>query len=154
MALWRSPVRSRYGPLPRTIALIVLFHSYPFHKSAQIVFVNMTPTQISAGNSSGLNIIWDDGHAGVSSFRTLRDNCPCAGCQGETVLLKTFKPIPQPELPGKYKLTGAEQVGSYALKLSWADGHATGIYTWQKLRSLCECAECQKSRNSQVPFPS
>ncbi|HWP82552.1 MAG TPA: DUF971 domain-containing protein [Bacteroidota bacterium] len=92
-----------------------------------------------------LTVAWDDHHQSVISLRTLRDNCPCAGCQGETILFKTYKPAPQPELPGKYQLTGAEQVGAYALKLVWGDGHQTGIYTWERLRSLCECASCRNT---------
>jgi len=44
----------------------------------------------------------------------------------------------QPELPGKYVLKGAQQVGYYALQLFWGDGHQTGIYTWDKLKSLSE----------------
>jgi DUF971 family protein len=60
--------------------------------------------------------------------------------------LKTYAPQPTPEKPGKYKLVGAQQVGSYALAVSWADGHQTGIYSWEKLRSLCECDECLKNR--------
>ncbi|MBM4161613.1 MAG: DUF971 domain-containing protein [Ignavibacteria bacterium] len=107
----------------------------------------MVPTQIKLVSDENskieqLSLSWDDGHRGVISLRTLRDNCPCASCQGETVLLRTYAPVPQPELPGKYKLTGAEPVGSYALGLSWADGHRTGIYTWESLRSLCECEAC------------
>ena len=89
-----------------------------------------------------LALAWDDGHSGMTSLRTLRDNCPCAGCKGETVLLKTFVPAQTPELPGKYKLVGAHQVGSYAMAMSWGDGHQTGIYTWENLRSMCECEIC------------
>ena len=90
-----------------------------------------------------LAIAWDDGHQGRISLHTLRDNCPCAGCQGETDLLKTYKPESVPDKLGKYKLVGAQQVGSYALAASWADGHQTGIYTWETLRSLCECDICR-----------
>ena len=107
----------------------------------------MIPTQIKllvddATKAERLALSWDDGHAGMITLRTLRDNCPCAGCQGETIILKTYSPMPTPELPGKYKLVGANQVGSYALGLSWADGHQTGIYTWESLRAMCECEIC------------
>jgi len=102
----------------------------------------MIPTKIQLQDAA-LNVVWQGGHAGMITLRTLRDECPCAGCQGETVLLRTYQPPQQPELPGKYELKGAEQVGSYALQLTWGDGHATGLYTWEKLRSLCECPECR-----------
>ena len=109
----------------------------------------MTPTQIKLASAETLSILWDDGHQSVISLKTLRDNCPCASCQGETVLLKSFLPVIQPEQPGKYKLVGAEPVGSYAISMSWGDGHRTGIYTYERLRSLCECPEClsKKGKN-------
>lgn len=106
----------------------------------------MLPIKIQLAEESNLVIHWRDGHRSTTSLRTLRDNCPCAGCQGETVLLRTFKPAPQPEMPGKYVLQGAAQIGSYALKITWGDGHSTGIYTWERLRSLCECSECNAAR--------
>lgn len=102
----------------------------------------MIATQIKLVDARNLAMKWEDGHDGVVSLRSLRDNCPCATCKGETVLLKSYKPIAMPEMPGKYELKGAEQVGSYALQMFWGDRHSTGIFTWDYLRSLCECAEC------------
>ena len=95
----------------------------------------MIPTQIKLNHDS-LFIRWDDGSENTISIKKLRDACPCAGCRGETVLLKTYTPEPQPELPGKYELKNIQQVGHYAVQLTWGDGHATGIYPWQILRSL------------------
>jgi DUF971 family protein len=102
----------------------------------------MIATQIKLSSPDELSIIWDDDHASIISLRTLRDSCPCAGCQGETVLLKTYKPEPQQNLPGRYKLLSVQQVGHYAIQISWGDGHTTGIYTWELLRKLCECRIC------------
>ncbi len=96
----------------------------------------MIATQIKLSSSEELSIKWDDGIESIISLRTLRDNCPCAGCQGETVLLKKYEPEPQQNLPGRYKLTGIQQVGHYAIQISWSDGHSTGIYTWELLRNL------------------
>jgi DUF971 family protein len=104
--------------------------------------INMIATQIKLSSPDELSIKWDDGHASIISLRTLRDSCPCAGCQGETILLKTYKPEPQQHLPGRYNLTDIQQVGHYALQISWGDGHSTGIYTWKILRNLCECQIC------------
>jgi len=106
----------------------------------------MTPIQIKLANPGTLSIGWDDGHQSTISLKTLRESCPCAGCQGETVLLKSYLPVIQPEQPGKYKLVGAEPVGSYAISMFWGDGHRTGIYTYERLRSLCECHECLAKR--------
>lgn len=35
-------------------------------------------------------------------------------------------------------VTGAEMVGNYALKLSFDDGHDSGLFTWEYLRELGE----------------
>jgi len=34
-------------------------------------------------------------------------------------------------------------VGRYALSIEWSDRHDTGIYSYDTLRSLCPCADCQ-----------
>ena len=101
-------------------------------------------------DSSKLSLNWDDGHPGVVSLRGLRDGCPCAGCQGETVLLKQYvPPEPDTEAPGRSALAGALPVGSYAIRFSWRDGHDQGIYTWDHLRSLCECSACIERRGGE-----
>jgi ATP-binding protein involved in chromosome partitioning len=33
-------------------------------------------------------------------------------------------------------------VGAYGLRIGWSDGHATGIYTFERLRRECPCARC------------
>ena len=61
----------------------------------------------------------------------------------------TTHPFPKPNpSPLKYSLVGASTVGSYAMQLQWGDGHSTGIYTWEHLRSLCECPECLLRRRT------
>ncbi len=105
----------------------------------------MIAQKISLNNDKTLSIQWDDGHNEIVSLTHLRDECPCAECKGETILLRTYKPEPKPDLPGKYELKNAQVVGNYGLQLFWGDGHSTGIYTWKNLRDLCECEECVKS---------
>jgi DUF971 family protein len=41
------------------------------------------------------------------------------------------------------KPVSAEGVGKYAIKFNWNDGHELGIYSWQWLREICPCEECQ-----------
>ena len=38
-------------------------------------------------------------------------------------------------------LTDISMVGQYALAPTWADGHHTGFYTFQRLRDECPCPE-------------
>jgi DUF971 family protein len=103
----------------------------------------LRPTTFKQLTSDTIAVSWDDGHESTLSLRTLRDHCPCAGCKGETVLLRTYTP-PEADksVPGRYDLKAVEPVGNYALKLTWGDGHAMGMYTWEQLRSLCECEAC------------
>jgi len=39
---------------------------------------------------------------------------------------------------GAFELRGIEPVGGYALQPAWADGHASGIYSYDYLRKLAE----------------
>src|SRR5205085_535922 len=36
------------------------------------------------------------------------------------------------------------RVGRYAYKITWSDGHDTGIFTLEHLRALCQCPDCAK----------
>ena len=101
--------------------------------------------QLTRKDPRTLWLVWADGHAGPVSLRRLRDRCPCAECAGETMVLHSYvPPPPDTTAPGRYVLSSATPVGSYALQLTWGDQHSTGIYTWEYLRSLCECAECMR----------
>jgi DUF971 family protein len=44
------------------------------------------------------------------------------------------------------KLMEIRPVGNYAIEFRWEDGHSTGIYAYDYLRSLCPCADCKASR--------
>ena len=82
---------------------------------------------------------FDDGFESLITSKYLRDNCPCAMCSGEEVLLHKFVPDKNIIVSEKgYLISGAENIGNYAIKLSWQDGHNTGIYTWEYLRKLCK----------------
>ncbi len=37
-------------------------------------------------------------------------------------------------------------VGAYGLRVYWSDGHATGIYTFEKLLEVCPCPACVARR--------
>ena len=82
---------------------------------------------------------WADGHRGELELGTMRRHCPCAECGGQPAPkggLNVLSPT------GKNELRGIQPIGRYALQLFWADGHATGIYSFDLLRELCECPDC------------
>jgi DUF971 family protein len=105
--------------------------------------------KIHVKTGAGVDIAWADGHSSHFDFAFLRDNCPCATCNDErekkeslgsmnglaaSPLLPMYKP--------KAKAQGAAQVGNYAIQISFTDGHATGIFSYAYLRTLCACEQC------------
>lgn len=93
-----------------------------------------TPTAVRAPiGAANFEIDWADGVTGRISNETLRAYCPCAGCQGHT---GTIRFVPG----GNSVIDAIEEVGSYALSVTWGDGHASGIYTFRYLRRLGELA--------------
>jgi len=119
--------------------------------------MGVAPASIKlAGGDNALTIHWSDGHLSTYPYRYLRRLCPCATCSELRTLsdpalasLPIFgeKPI-QPER--------AELVGRYALQIHWSDGHSTGIYSFEFLRSICPCPECTSkhdARDSAPPGP-
>jgi len=112
-----------------------------------------TSVKIHVSTNAGDDITWADGHASHFDFPYLRDNCPCATCNDErdkTSSLAEASPAfaSSPALPmfkPKPRATAATQVGNYAIQISFSDGHSTGIYSYDHLRSICPCAECAKS---------
>lgn len=99
----------------------------------------MKPKQIKIEDKNKLLLTWNDNKISTISLKYLRDQCPCAGCKGETILFKTFRP-PKPAIlsPEMYKIKNIEIVGDYAIQISWKDGHNTGIYSWDYLKTLEE----------------
>lgn len=45
-------------------------------------------------------------------------------------------------MPADIRALAVQPVGRYGLQVRWSDGHATGIYTFERLRALCGCAAC------------
>lgn len=86
-----------------------------------------------------LRIRWGDNHVSVYSPLYLRLNCRCAGCVDEM----SGQPLLQPDrVPGDVYPHAIHHVGRYALGFDWSDGHSTGIYTFDLLRTLCPCEAC------------
>ena len=104
------------------------------------------PKQIKI-KKENLLIKWDDESESLINIKYIRDECPCAVCKGETILLKTYKPAKHSSTdPEMYMVKDIQTVGEYAIQIAWKDGHNTGIYTWEYLRKL---DEEQSGRNKQ-----
>jgi DUF971 family protein len=44
------------------------------------------------------------------------------------------------------KMDRIEEVGAYAVRIYWNHGHSAGIYSFDHLRAICQCAECRDTR--------
>lgn len=89
-----------------------------------------------------LRVTWSDDHLSTYSYERLRGYCPCAACQGHSAVSVAYHPPGDPEVHP----VQIEPVGNYALSFRWSDGHATGIYRFDLLRSLCPCDTCRGDR--------
>jgi DUF971 family protein len=96
----------------------------------------MRPLDIqTVGNE--LAIKWDDGSESFISLERLRRCCPCAGCKGETDIMgNLYKNPVQPLSLRAFELARIAAVGGYAVQPVWADGHATGIYSFDYLKRV------------------
>ena len=107
------------------------------------------PEHIAISKSKGIQIDWKDGHKSDYQLVYLRDHCPCAGCTGShgTAPQKSDYSKPQAGpfqmFTPAIKMLNVEQVGHYAIKIDWSDGHNTGIYSFEHLRKICPCVECK-----------
>ena len=92
------------------------------------------PSNIRALQSDQiLEVAWPDGRVDRLPYHTLRGQCPCAGCRDEWTGRRILDPGSiRPDL----KLAGMENIGTYAVQLAWNDGHSSGLYTWETLRSI------------------
>jgi len=86
-------------------------------------------------HDKALTIVFDDEASFSIPFETLRVESPSAEVQGHG-------PGQKITLTGKsdVQVTKAEPVGRYAVRLTFDDGHDTGLFTWDYLYSLGEAA--------------
>ena len=87
-----------------------------------------------------LAIEWSDGRTGGVTWRKLRQSCPCATCREEKEKPPDpFHILSERELAaGEPEPVAMAPVGYYAYKITWNDGHDSGIFTIENLRELCD----------------
>ena len=81
-------------------------------------------------------LAWEDGNESYLCFESLRKACPCAACQGEPDVTGLVIVPKVCHTEKSFKLIRHEMIGGYAIQLFWADGHSTGIYSFDFLRKL------------------
>jgi DUF971 family protein len=98
----------------------------------------MRPTDLQQIGGE-LAIKWPDDGESYIPLEKLRRHCPCAGCRGETDIMgNVYKNPDQPLAVPAFELVKFVIVGGYAIQPFWADGHATGIFSFDYLKQLAE----------------
>ena len=92
-----------------------------------------------------ISIIWSDGHRSSHDAYHLRKSCPCAMCKGEPGIFGKHSNPVESVIPRDVSPEEIQPVGRYAVKFVWTDGHNLGIYSFDYLRKLCECGQCQSA---------
>lgn len=96
-----------------------------------------------------MTISWSDATVSQLSSDLLRRNCPCASCRelrGDSTHAKPLSTAPSTGrgLLKVIKSTATEEsnllkisaIGNYAVGIVWADGHDSGIFTYEQLQEL------------------
>lgn len=98
----------------------------------------ITPTNLKLKKDEKLSIDWSDGTHSEFTIAMLRKFCPCASCKElrQQMSRSRLTVLPPGTRSGPVIVEKAEMVGNYALRLTWSDGHATGIYSFSYLREL------------------
>ena len=76
---------------------------------------------------------WKDDHQSKFEARYLRINCRCAECVEEWSKRKLLDPA---SIPTDLKAEDFLLIGKYAIQFLWSDGHYTGIFPYDVLRSM------------------
>ena len=91
------------------------------------------PQAIDRAPDGSLSIRWDDGARTVAAARDLRLGCPCAFCVDEMTGQRTLDPA---RVPQDLSIQQIAPVGNYAVRVTFSDGHQTGLFDWRLLRAL------------------
>ena len=96
----------------------------------------MNPIKIKLIEKKELLIIWDDKNESVLELRELRKRCPCATCLAERdKQSKMYIPL---FAENQVTIKSINQIGNYAVQITWNDGHNTGIYEYNFLKNFSE----------------
>lgn len=92
------------------------------------------PTELKLGKDKRtLTVSFDDGQHYDLPAELLRVLSPSAEVQGHS-------PEQRVTVPGKkaVRIVRLDPVGNYAIRITFDDGHDTGLYMWEYLRDLGE----------------
>lgn len=102
---------------------------------------NVQPTDLKIVDEKSLLVTWSDGQRRRYSFVELRDRCPCATCREKRRSVQkppNLLPVLSAAEALPLRIEGMKPIGTYAYKIAFSDGHDTGIFSFELLRSIGE----------------
>jgi len=126
--------------LDRTSPGAIAFEVIVRNMAAQLSILNMKegevrnrPKEMHLHDRQPPMVFWDDGSILVYDAFALRMACPCAACRNEITGEKTLR---EADVPRDVRVIEVRPVGQYGQNLVFSDGHSSGIYVNDLLRSL------------------
>jgi DUF971 family protein len=96
-----------------------------------------SPTNVQIiGNEVAIG--WDDGVESYFTFEKLRAASPSASNMGERDIFGTQYGGGGPKKFDGVQVVGWERVGNYAIRFDFSDGHNSGLYSFDYLRTLAD----------------
>jgi ATP-binding protein involved in chromosome partitioning len=94
-----------------------------------------TPVGFRRRDPRTLSVLWEDGRSDDFDVRDLRLACRCALCEEEM----SGRPRLDPKsVRADVSPRTLVSMGNYAISINWNDGHSTGLYSFDYLRTLGE----------------
>ena len=90
---------------------------------------------------SEIAIRWNDGKESYLTFATLRAASPSAEVRGEQDIFGNKYGGEAPKNYVGVEVTCWDQIGNYAIRFKFSDGHGSGLYSYDLLRQLGEPAK-------------
>lgn len=95
----------------------------------------ITPVDVQLIGSE-VAIRWNDGVESFIACGPLRAASPSAEVRGEHDIFGQKYGGEAPQKHADVDVTGWEQIGNYAIRFEFSDGHRTGLYSYDLLRQL------------------
>ncbi|MEQ8317374.1 MAG: DUF971 domain-containing protein [Phycisphaerales bacterium] len=96
------------------------------------------PASLDLDRVKGLTVRWQDGSESFYPLAYLRRMSPSADMRQlrEEMQTNPLVVVPDSGSGSELRAVDAQLVGRYAIRVTFSDGHRTGIFSWDYLRSI------------------
>ncbi|MEQ9095440.1 MAG: DUF971 domain-containing protein [Phycisphaerales bacterium] len=104
------------------------------------------PTSLELDREKGLLVRWQDGAESFYPLAYLRRMSPSADMRQlrDEMQSNPLVVVPDSGSSSELRAVDAQLVGRYAIRVTFSDGHRTGIFSWDYLRSIDPAASEQE----------